>query len=152
MLLSPAPSQAAASPPSAEWFSYEPWPKLSGDQQHKLLPCGWTAVVSEAMVPQLSVIEYMEGGSRDTPVLWGSTIMEVTFKVVDQPQRVAGAVEYQKFDNGAFLSSKRSLEGLRRLQELIIGVEALQHIGEHNFHLLLPCPYASAGIHCEKGT
>jgi hypothetical protein len=80
----------------------------------------------------------VESGIRDTLVLRASVDVEVAFIVVDPPQRVVGAVESQKFDYSAFPSYERSLEGMRWPQELVYGVEAPQHLGEHDPYLLPP--------------
>jgi hypothetical protein len=97
-----------------------------------LLPCEQVIVVGKPMVPQLSAVMYMEGGVHDTPVLQGSAGEEVAFAAVYPPQLVIGAVESQKFGNGAFPNSEWSLAGLGRPQELVNGVEVLQLLCEHD--------------------
>jgi hypothetical protein len=75
-----------------------PRPEASGDEQHKVLPCGRPAVVGKPMVPYLSTVEQMEGGVRDALVLRSSGVTEVAFTAVDLLQQVAVAVKPQEFE------------------------------------------------------
>jgi hypothetical protein len=112
----------------------------------------------ELMVPQLSVVEEVEGGVCDVPVLWGLVGAKIAFAAMDPPQWVTGAVKSWEFESldvfgdSALPSSECDLlhlcclnAGLEWPQELHHGIDAPCQIGERD--LLLSYPDTGAGMH-----
>jgi hypothetical protein len=74
------------------------WPETCVDELDETGPRRWSSIELNAVVPDLSVIEEIEGSHLHPLVLRSAVHLEVVFTAVEPWHGVAGTVEFWKFN------------------------------------------------------